>query len=36
MKNNLLIPLIITNLSVLFLVGIVIFKEKKVPKYIYK
>ena len=33
--NNLLIPLIIVNISVLFLMGIIIFKEKKIPKYIY-
>uniref|UniRef100_A0A6C0JST7 Uncharacterized protein n=1 Tax=viral metagenome TaxID=1070528 RepID=A0A6C0JST7_9ZZZZ len=32
--NNLLIPLIIVNISVLFLMGIIIF-EKKIPKYIY-
>ena len=33
--NNLLIPLIIVNISVLFLMGIIIFKEKKISKYIY-
>lgn len=33
--NNLLIPLIIVNISVLFLMGIIIFKENKIPKYIY-
>ena len=34
-KDDLLIPLIIVNISVLFLVFIIIFKENKIPKFTY-
>jgi hypothetical protein len=30
--NNLLIPLLVVNMSVLFLAGVIIFKEKKITK----
>ena len=33
--NDLLIPLLVLNLSVLFLVCVIIFKEKKIPIYDY-
>ena len=33
--NKLLLPLVIVNISVIFLMGIIIFKEEKIQKYIY-
>ena len=34
-KDDLLIALIIVNISVLFLVFIIIFNENKIPKFTY-
>ena len=34
-KKDLLIPLLILNISVLFLVFIIIFNETKIPKFTY-
>lgn len=34
-KLNLSLPLIVLNISILFLVGILVFKESIVPEYKY-
>jgi len=35
-RNSIILPLLLVNISVLFIVSIIVFKETKIPKYTYE
>lgn len=35
-RNSIILPLLLVNMSVLFIVSVIVFKETKIPKYTYE